>query len=66
MLLYSSGLNKWIRHLDMSWNIFNFVVWSETLNKQSSCSGNYKSGAFVPGQSAQQFKIQSHFGIFDP
>ena len=27
---------------------------------------DYKSGALVPGHSAQKFNTQYHFGIFDP
>ena len=30
-----------------------------------SCSDDSKNGAFIIGQSEQQLKIQSHFGIFD-
>ena len=30
------------------------------------CFVDSKPGSFVPGHSAQQFKIHSHFGIFDP
>ena len=34
-------------------------------NKPPSFSGDSKSGVFISGQSAQQFKIQSYFRIFD-
>ena len=37
----------------------------EAGNKQSSCSGDSKHGAFVSGKLEQQFKIHSLFGIFD-
>ena len=49
----------------MFWNIWNLILWREAVNKRSSFSDDSKAGAFVPVKSAQQFKIQSHFGIFD-
>ena len=50
----------------MFWNIWNLVLWREAWKKLSSCSDCSKYGPFILGQSEQKFKIQSHFGIFDP
>ena len=50
----------------MFWNILNLILWREPGNKRLSCFDDYKSDAFIPVQSAQHFKIQSHFGIYDP
>ena len=50
----------------MFWNILNLFLWNQTGNKQSSCSVDYKYREFIFGQPEKQFKIQSHFGIFDP
>ena len=38
----------------------------EAGKKWSSCSNDSKTGLFIIGQSEHQFKIQSHFSIFDP
>ena len=38
----------------------------EAGHKRSSFSDDYKYEALILGQLEQQFKIQSHFGIFDP
>ena len=65
MFSYSNGLNLCTEHLDMFWSIWNLILWREAGNKRSSCSDYSKHGAFIIGQSEQQFKIQSHFGIFD-
>ena len=65
MFLYLNGLNPCIKILDMFWNIGNFILWSEEGNKRSSCSDYSKYGSFILGQSEKQFKIQSHFRIFD-
>ena len=65
VFLYLNGLNPCNGHLDIFWNIWNLVLWREAGNKRSSCSDNSKFGALIPGQSEQQFKIQSHFLIFD-
>ena len=43
---------------------FNFIKGG--IKKRSICFDYSKYGPFVPGKSAQHFKIQSHFGIFDP
>ena len=66
MFLYLNGLNPRFIHLDIISNIFNLILWREPGNKTSSCFYDSKSGAFIPGQSSQEFKIQSHFGSFDP
>ena len=42
-----------------------FHLMKVPVNKSSSCFDYYYSGALSPGQSAQQFKIQYHFGVFD-
>ena len=65
VLLYLNGIDPCIECLDMFWNIWNLVLWREAVKKRSSFSDNYKYGAFILGQSEQQFKIHSHFGIFD-
>ena len=52
-------------NLDMFQIIWNLSLQSEPGNKPSGYFDSFKQGAFVLGQSAQQFKIQSHFGIFD-
>ena len=66
VLLYLNVFNPCIEHLDMFLNIWNLILWKESWNKWSSYSNDYKYGAFILGKSEQQFKIQSHFGIFDP
>ena len=38
----------------------------ESRNKWLSYFEYYKSGAFIPGQSEQQLKIQFHFLRFNP
>ena len=43
---------------------FNFIKGSR--KKIWGCSDDSKYGEFILGQSEQQFKIQSYFGIFDP
>ena len=50
----------------MFWNIWNLILWGKVGNKQPSCSDDSKYGTFIHGQSEQQYKVQSHFGIFDP
>ena len=42
-----------------------FILLRESGNKWSSCSDYSKYGAFIIGKSEQQFKIRSHFVIFD-
>ena len=66
VFLYLNGLNLCIEHLDMFWNIWNLILWREVIKKRWSYSDDSKYGAFILGKSEQQFKIQSHFGIFDP
>ena len=66
MLLYLNDINPWIENLDIFWNIWNMILWREPGNKRSSCFDYSKSGAFIPGHSAQQFKINPNFGNFDP
>ena len=41
-------------------------LWSKTGKKLSSWYDNSKHRALIIGKSEKQFKIQSHFGIFDP
>ena len=65
VLLYLNDINTCIKHLDMFWNIWNFILWIEAGKKRSRCSYDSKYGALIPGKSGQQFKIQYHFGIFD-
>ena len=65
-LLYLNDLNPLIENLYMFWCTWNLILWREPGNKTSSCFYDSKSGAFIPGQSSQEFKIQSHFGSFDP
>ena len=66
ILLCLNCLNPCIRHLDVFWNVWNLILWRESGKKLSSCSDYYKNWSFIIGQSEQQFKIQFHFGIFDP
>ena len=66
VLLHLTGLNLSIKYLDMFWNKWILILWTEAGNKWSSCSDDSKYGAFILGQPEQQFKIKSHFGIFDP
>ena len=66
MFLYLNGTNPCIEHLDMFWNLWNLILWRESGKKIPSCSDDSKSGALIPGQSEQHFKIQYHFIIFDP
>ena len=66
ILLYLNGLKTSIEHLYMFFNKWNLIIWRDAVKKQWSCSDDYKYGAFILRQSKQQFKIQSHFGIFDP
>ena len=47
-------------------NIWNLILWREAVKKPSICYDDFKYGAFILGQSQQKFKVQSHFGIFDP
>ena len=63
MLLDLNGLNTWIEHLVMFWNICNFILWKESVKKLSICFDDSKSVAFIPGQSEKQFKIQYHYGF---
>ena len=49
----------------MFWNICNLILWRDAGKKLSSCSDDSKFGAFIFGQSEQQFKINPHFTIFD-
>ena len=42
-----------------------FIFMNVSRNKISSCSDGSKQGAFIIGKSKEQFKIHSHFGIFD-
>ena len=42
-----------------------FIFLKESGKKQLSCSDDSKYGTFIIGQSEQQFKTQSHIGIFD-
>ena len=65
MFLYLNGINPWNEYLDMFWNIWNLILWREGWKKRW-CSGDSKYGAFILGQSEQQFKIQDHFGILYP
>ena len=60
-----NDLKPCIEHFYIFRNIWNLILWKEAGKKRSSCSGGSKYVAFVLGQSEQQFKIQSHFGIFD-
>ena len=63
MLLYLNGLNPWIDHLDIFFEIYGTLFfWRKPGNKRSSYFDYFKSGAFIPRQSAQHFKIHSHFG----
>ena len=66
VFLYINGLKPCIEHFDIFWNIWNLVLWREAGKKRRSCSDDSKFGAFILGQSEQQFKIDSHFGISDP
>ena len=51
----------------MYWTFICVLKYIElTGKKRSSFSDEYKSGAFIPGQPEQQFKIQSYFGICYP
>ena len=56
VLLYVNGLNPCIDHLDMFLNMWNLILWGETGKKQSSCSDDYKYGAFILGQSERRKK----------
>ena len=47
-------------------NIWNLILWREAEKKISSCSDDSKYGALIIGKLEQQYKIQSHYGIFDP
>ena len=47
-------------------NLWDLILWRKSGKKQSSCSDDYKYVSLILVQSEQQFKIQSHFGIFDP
>ena len=64
--IISNFLNLCIKYLDMFWNIWNLILSTEARKKQSSYSDDYKYGAFILGQSEEQFKLQSHFVTFDP
>ena len=66
MFLYLNGINPQIEHLNMFLNIWILILLREPGNKRSSRFDDSKSDTFVPGKSAQHFKMQSHFGIFDP
>ena len=50
----------------MFWDIRNLILWTDAGKKLLRFPDDYKNGAFIIGQSEQQFKIQSHFGIFYP
>ena len=50
----------------MFWIIWYLILWREAGKKRSSFSDDSKYGALILGKSEKQFKIQSHFGIFDP
>ena len=65
IFLYLNGINPWIEHLDIFWNMWNLILWYER-EGGSRCFGYYKSGAFIPGRSKQKFNMQSHFVIFLP
>ena len=66
MFLYLNGINPLIEFIYMFLNIRNLILSREPGNKRSSCFYDSKYGAFIPGQSAQQFKMQPYLGIFDP
>ena len=66
MFLYLNGIDPCIKHLYLFWNIRNSIFWREAGNKISRCTDDSKSGSFIPIQSEQRFKIQSHFKILDP
>ena len=66
VLLYLNGISMCIDHLDMIWNIQNLVLWREPGNKSSIVSDDSKYWLSILRKSEQQFKIQSHFIIFDP
>ena len=61
IFLYLNGLNKLIEHLDIFWNIQNFIKGTK---KWSICFDDSKYGAFTLGYSAKEFNIESRFGIF--
>ena len=63
LFLYLNGINLCKEHLDMFWNIWNLILWREAWKKQWSCSGDSKYGAFIFGQSEQQFKIRDPFVV---
>ena len=65
-MLYLNGLKPWIENLDIFWNIWNLILWREAGKKKLSCSDDSKYGALILWKPEQQFKIQSHFGIFYP
>ena len=65
VLLNLNGLKLYIGGFDIFWYIWNLILWRESGKKQLSCSDYSKYGAFILGQSEQQFKIKSHFVIFD-
>ena len=65
VFLYLNGFKPCIKHYDIFWNIWTFL-WRYSRKKQWICSDDSKYRVFILGQSEQQFKIQSHFGIFDP
>ena len=51
VFLYLNGLNLCIKHLDMSWNIWNLISWRKAGNKQSICYDDSKCGSFILEQS---------------
>ena len=64
LFLYLNGLNSCTKYLDIFWNIWNLTLLRQADKKQSICSDYSITGAFINGQSEQQFKIQCHFVIF--
>ena len=66
VFLYLNSLKPCIENVDIFWYIWNLVLWREAVKKRSSFSDDSKYGAFILLQSKQQFKIQSHFVIFNP
>ena len=61
ILFFLNGLNLFIKHLDVFWNIWNLILWRDSGKKRSSCYDYSKNGSFIIGKSEQQFKTQSRF-----